>query len=217
VRINHRENFLQAQKAGCAMDSSSQVSHEYNSEEVRDSPAATTSALSEYQYQELRTSNTIRLISLQPCRESQADQRLKCELKEVSLAENPSYAALSYTWGENVFPETLLCDGKVFRITKNLYDALTRFRLPDQVVSIWVDAICINQADEQEKSLQIPLMANIYSQATEVLIWLGAETEGSEDVMKYLKRIGQNFVDRGGEIKEPRDERSPKTMKSGLM
>jgi hypothetical protein len=58
-------------------------------------------------------------------------------------------------------------------------------------------------------------MAEIYGQAIEVLIWLGNESEGSADVMHYLKRIGQKFVDRGGEIKEPRDERSPETMLSG--
>jgi hypothetical protein len=51
-------------------------------------------------------------------------------------------------------------------------------------------------------------MAKIYSQATEVIIWLGEKSEGSEEVMLYLRRVGQKFVDRGGEILEPRNERS---------
>jgi hypothetical protein len=52
-------------------------------------------------------------------------------------------------------------------------------------------------------------MGQIYSKATEVLIWLGEESEHSREIMLYLRRIGQRFVDRGGEIREPRHERSP--------
>jgi hypothetical protein len=178
------------------------------SHEVANVDMAREDSSSSYEYQQLTTPNAIRLISLLPCGESQTDRYLKCELKVVSLAENPSFVALSYTWGENVFPETLMCEDKVLRITKNLYDALVCFRLPDRALLIWVDAVCINQVDDLEKSLQIPLMAQIYSQATEVLIWLGEETEESKSIMLYLKRIGQSFVDRGGEILEPRDERS---------
>jgi hypothetical protein len=54
---------------------------------------------------------------------------------------------------------------------------------------LWADTICINQTDDQEKSLQVPLIAKIYGQAEEVLIWLGDEAEGSKDVMEYLKWI----------------------------
>ncbi|KAH6713218.1 heterokaryon incompatibility protein-domain-containing protein [Leptodontidium sp. MPI-SDFR-AT-0119] len=162
-----------------------------------------------YTYEPLDTPNTIRLINLLPSNASDIDQTLRCSFSVVSLAHSPEFVALSYTWGENAFTATLECGESVLHITKNLHSALLQFRLSDRPLAIWADAVCINQADNAEKSLQIPLMADIYGQATEVLIWLGESTEGTKDVMLYLKRIGQKFLDRGGEILEPRDERSP--------
>ena len=85
-------------------------------------------------------------------------------------------------------------------------EALMRFRLADRPRRLWIDAVCINQSDKAEKGCQVPLMARIYTQATEVLIWLGEEKDGSDHVMEYLRRIGQARLDIGGEIKEPRDE-----------
>lgn len=162
-----------------------------------------------YTYQPLTAHNSIRLLNLLPCEDSDPNQSLKCNLTVVSLSDNPSFVALSYTWGENVFPEKLYCHDGALDITTNLHSALLRFRLADKPLRIWVDAVCINQANGDEKTRQIPLMTSIYGQATEVLIWLGEASEDSEDVMKYLKRIGQRFLDRGGPINEPRDERSP--------
>ncbi|KAK0108235.1 hypothetical protein ONS95_003054 [Cadophora gregata] len=162
-----------------------------------------------YTYQRLTAPDTIRLINILPPRNKDTDQNLECTFSVVSLIDRPEFVALSYTWGENAFTETLVCGEGNLKITKNLHAALIQFRRPDRPLTIWADAVCINQADDAEKSLQIPLMADIYGQATEVLIWLGEETEGTRDVMLYLKRIGQKFVDRGGDILEPREERSP--------
>lgn len=40
---------------------------------------------------------------------------------------------------------------------------------------LWIDAICINQGDTKEKSLQVAVMDRIYSQATYVVLWLGKD------------------------------------------
>jgi len=40
----------------------------------------------------------------------------------------------------------------------------------------WIDALCINQ-DDEERSSQVALMAHIYQQAGEVLVWLGIPKE----------------------------------------
>ena len=163
-----------------------------------------------YTYQRLTAPDTIRLINILPRTAEDIDQDLECTFSVVSLTDNPEFVALSYTWGGNAFTEVLVCGESVLHITKNLHAALVQFRRPDRSLIIWADAICINQIDDAEKSLQIPLMADIYGQVSEVLIWLGEETEGTNDVMLYLKRIGQRFFDRGAEILEPRDERSEK-------
>ncbi|PVH85219.1 HET-domain-containing protein, partial [Cadophora sp. DSE1049] len=145
-----------------------------------------------YIYQPLTAPDTIRLINVLPSKAADNDKNLECIFSVVSLADNPDFVALSYTWGDSAFTKTLVCGEGVLHITKNLHAALLQFRRPDRPLAIWADAVCINQSDDAEKSLQIPLMADIYGQATEVMIWLGEETEGTTDVMLYLNRIGQN-------------------------
>jgi hypothetical protein len=60
---------------------------------------------------------------------------------------------------------------------KSLFGGLSYFRFPDKTRVLWADAVCINQADPVEKSSQVLLMPHIYSQATRVLVWLGAATD----------------------------------------
>jgi hypothetical protein len=129
-------------------------------------------------------------------------------LKEVSLDSNPTFQAISYTWGEAIFPCDLICDSHTINVTQNLHDALSHFRDSGQELTIWIDAICINQFNEDEKSQQIPLMAEIYRKASNVLIWLGVESDGSAEAMQYLARIGKKFLDRGGPVREPKIEQN---------
>jgi hypothetical protein len=89
--------------------------------------ASNSASVAGYEYSNRSTPDTIRLLTLQPCKETQADQQLKCELEVVSLSDNPSFAALSFTWGKDVFLEVLICENQVLKITKNLHDALIRF------------------------------------------------------------------------------------------
>jgi hypothetical protein len=73
-------------------------------------------------------------------------------------------------------------------ITKNCYDALCQIRNQFGAVTIWVDSICINQDDEEEKASEIPLMQDIYSQAESAYIWLGNGNKGSDRGVDFLKR-----------------------------
>jgi hypothetical protein len=71
---------------------------------------------------------------------------------------------------------------------------------------LWIDAICLNQADDAEKATQIPLMGEIYGQARKVRIWLGAEIEDPLQVFAFLRAIvglnttGEELVQRVQEI-----------------
>lgn len=73
-------------------------------------------------------------------------------------------------------------------ITQNCYDALSSLYCEFGVHSVWVDAICINQADSevQEKEQQILLMKDIYSQAGRVFIWLGKGTKESDEALTWI-------------------------------
>ncbi|KAF4780098.1 hypothetical protein HER10_EVM0009359 [Colletotrichum scovillei] len=99
------------------------------------------------------------------------------------------YTALSYTWGPNVFDEAIECEGHVKNITKSLAVALRAFRQEDRSVVMWIDQICINQGDNEEKAQQIPLMSRIYQNAMNTVIWLGESTSNSASAIKLLEDV----------------------------
>jgi hypothetical protein len=92
------------------------------------------------------------------------------------------YEAVSYTWGDPVEGWQLddqrmnLCSLNE-TIKGNLAAALRRFRHETNERRLWVDALCINQADHGERAQQVAMMAQIYSRAARTLVWLGEDTE----------------------------------------
>jgi hypothetical protein len=76
-------------------------------------------------------------------------------------------------------------------VTANLEAALRYLRHELTVCILWIDAICIDQSNIEERNHQVPLMKTIYSNATAVRVWLGRPTAGSDDAMAILKELGQ--------------------------
>jgi hypothetical protein len=109
---------------------------------------------------------------------------LHCHIEHVSLNEKPRYSALSYVWGDTSHRMALIVDGCVLLITENLYSALTNIEFLNQ--KIWIDAICINQADHREKSWQVQQMRDIYHTADHTAAWLGEGTEESDQLMAQM-------------------------------
>jgi hypothetical protein len=130
----------------------------------------------------------IRLIRLLPWDDS--DPMVKCEIVVRQFDNKPQYEALSYTWGRGEENIDILLDGKVHQVQENLWLALRRLRLRTGVRFLWVDAICIDQANEDEKSRQVRHMGTIYKKATGgVVVWLGAGTEESHIAISCIKRL----------------------------
>jgi hypothetical protein len=130
----------------------------------------------------------IRILELLPPA-SPDPTEIHCNLTTARLADKPSYEALSYAWGDPVFPEKIYLPTGYLAITSNLAAALRQLRLPNQPRRLWVDAVCINQMDDNEKGHQVTLMAQIFSATTRAVGWLGegnAETEAAIDIMKEL-------------------------------
>lgn len=94
-------------------------------------------------------------------------------LSEAGLNTANEYEAVSYRWGNPERSETILISGYLFRTTKSAYDLLLARRSAFRDRAIWIDAICINQDDNSEKSHQITLMRDIYQQASRVVVFLG--------------------------------------------
>ena len=137
----------------------------------------------------------IRLLDIQPGR---SPEPLRCTLVEVSLTTEvaPFYSAISYEWGPSVVFVTIFVNDKPFGIRPNLWTFLTRLRSPDDRVVVWVDAVCINQQDLAERSAQVGRMAETYSQASQVLVWLGAkETNIGKATQAMTEMLAETDVD----------------------
>jgi hypothetical protein len=115
---------------------------------------------------------------------------LRAQLRVVSLQDCPKFMALSYAWGEYSTPRDVIhCnEGTAIEITTNCREALIALRKRYGRLTIWIDAICINQQDVQEKSDQILLMEEIYTWTERVLIWLGPGNDSSRKAMRWLGR-----------------------------
>lgn len=103
------------------------------------------------------------------------DSPIKCTLHKVELSSTPPpiYDALSYTWGDATDTREIILNGYVVDITFNLFQALRRLRQGADKQIIWVDAVCINQLDLDERSQQVGLMRKVYSLCVQAVIWLG--------------------------------------------
>lgn len=126
---------------------------------------------------------TIRLLHIEP---GPQDTELLCRLSTVSLEDTGIYIALSYVWGPTDRPKRIIWDGHAAEITSNLHAALIEYRRRgtagnDIFLPLWVDALCINQNDDVERTTQVRMMQHIYKQASAVVVWLGPAPEPGDD------------------------------------
>ncbi|KAF2830434.1 HET-domain-containing protein [Ophiobolus disseminans] len=131
----------------------------------------------------------IRVLELYP---GNWNDPIECELNHVSLSDTTAkYEALSYTWGDATERRNIRCNTFLVDVTQNLFSALQHLR--HEVCSgdlwetrnLWIDAICINQQDVDERECQILLMGAIYQQAQCQILWLGPNDEESELVNAF--------------------------------
>lgn len=149
-----------------------------------------------YTYSALPPGSFTRIIRLLPQRERNAP--IECILinydLSVSESRNHLYEALSYTWGSNDKPQAVLIGGSLLPVTENLHTALSYLRDHQLERTLWVDAICINQEDEDEKNTHIPLMRAIYAQADRVIVWLGEPDHAGPNALDTIHQLAENKV-----------------------
>lgn len=100
----------------------------------------------------------------------------------ITALPRPVFNAISYTWGEPSDTVDVVLDHQICRIPRCAESALrgtssvAHQHVPSEVlVPVWIDAVCINQDDEHEKSRQLALMESVYTRAYTVMVWLGEE------------------------------------------
>ncbi|CAN9422913.1 unnamed protein product [Alternaria alternata] len=149
--------------------------------------------MSTHVYKALEGFNYIRLIVLHPA--SSDDAPLKISFQSSTLEDfEGRYDAISYTWGEPILSFALhVDDGTQVCVTRNLDKALRYLRYNERERLLWADAACINQNDNDEKAIQIPLMVQIFRGARKVMAWLdpGGDTTVEQKGMRLLDRLSR--------------------------
>lgn len=131
-----------------------------------------------YVYEQLPSQTSFRVMSLLP---GNGLEPLRCEIEITTLEAGPIYEALSYVWGDNMW------DGGIFvetstgehwlKTTFSLASYLHRRRSREATRTLWVDSVCINQEDADERAQQVKLMDKIYRAASAVDVWLGEDPD----------------------------------------
>jgi hypothetical protein len=129
------------------------------------------------------SSGEIRLVKILP---NEGNTSVQCELLHARLEEKPSYEALSYTWGDPQSHGNIELHGLPFFTRENLEAALRRLRLKERPRILWVDALCIDQINIEERNAQVGLMRDIYKGASRVLIFLGLAENDSDVAMDLI-------------------------------
>jgi hypothetical protein len=144
--------------------------------EIRDLDDARGGASTKTPYGErLLQSDRIRLFTIE-----HDTGALRLRISPHKFQDDLEYNAISYVWGATEALTKVPCNGTDLVISPTVLDILHHL---DRSRPCWVDSICINQQDTEEKAVQVPLMHQIYSQAAQVVIWMGIPTMQSEKFM----------------------------------
>ncbi|KAK0383633.1 hypothetical protein NLU13_9544 [Sarocladium strictum] len=173
-------------------------------------------APAKFSYEEKLDQHSIRLVKL-PDEDGPASD---FTIKTFVLDQVPTYIALSYTWGPaqasspastpdlaglSLSPrtpgtpphhDTINLNSCTFNVLPNLHTALQYvvYARPGQY--IWVDSICINQADPDERAAQVSIMDTVYTAAAETVIWLGEENEHTSSALHTIRLMALGAEDK---------------------
>ncbi|KAK5654659.1 hypothetical protein OQA88_6982 [Cercophora sp. LCS_1] len=152
-------------------------------------PSVSMSAPASAPYYRPLQQSEIRLIALDGASGAE-DEPVACELVCAQLADAMPYEALSYCWGNpretGVLNVRVAGDTWEFPATTALLAALSRLRHKGISRTLWVDAVCINQDDLEERANQVRLMREIYARASSVVVWVG---DGDENTSRTIATI----------------------------
>ncbi|KAK4508207.1 hypothetical protein PRZ48_001945 [Zasmidium cellare] len=152
-------------------------------------------------YQSLSTGDRLetRLLTVMP---GSTEDPIECALHTVSLDNAPEYNSVSYVWGNgnersltHVFnPET--CSSYEISIPITAAQSIRRLRLADKPHCLWIDAVCIDQADLSERSHQVANMRRVYAKARANMVQLGHADFGTATLaVRSIHAVGKEIQD----------------------
>ena len=124
-----------------------------------------------------------------------SESELEITIRHVSLNNDAGtpvqYHALSYTWGDTRDLETIRVNGRPFKIRQNLFLFLATAQLQELRHDLWIDQLSIDQNQRTERNEQVAIMAEIYSKAAKVIVWLGYGLEMEEAVLTDIRDLAE--------------------------
>lgn len=144
---------------------------------------------SNYRYGDLPCATSIRLLRLQP---GEVPDPIRCDVVLADLKTcSGQYEALSYVWGAAEGHLRIQINEAGLEIQPNLHRALVDLRSPGKSRFLWIDAICINQSNVEERNTQVPLMCGIYRNASRTICYLGPETKKTRKAYAMLRELAE--------------------------
>jgi len=139
-----------------------------------------------FNYLPIRQRTQLRLLSIHA---GDFNQPVQCDIFTRNVAD-ADYEAISYTWsdesGDKSKCKSIILDSAPFSVTRNCEMALKRVRKRLSRRCIWIDAVCINQKNLDERGHQVQLMPQIYSRAKVVLIYIGESANNSSSILQTI-------------------------------
>lgn len=132
------------------------------------------------------------------------DEPVNCRLQHVKLDSIPrcAYETISYVWGNRRVRSTIYIEGRPLDVPASSARVLKAMRQGKRDRLLWIDAVCINQDDIQERNAQVAIMADIYANTSRTLVWLG---ESDSWTSTAVRTVGKILDDARGETKGFRD------------
>ncbi len=138
--------------------------------------------------------NEFRTLQLHEVRHEDGGQVIHASVHNEPANGHRPYTALSYAWGTLTASKRMILNGEAHLITENLHQALLVL-FAQGVINLWVDALCIDQDNPDEKGAQVQRMATIFQKADCVVIWLGSSSARSQEILRFLEGVESTALD----------------------
>ncbi|CVL04715.1 uncharacterized protein FPRN_03419 [Fusarium proliferatum] len=125
---------------------------------------------------------------------SQTGMPLELSTSAHQITRSHNYFAIPYKWGDIRSAKDIKVNGKSKVVTENCRYGLTQVRdryqsRPEEHIFIWIDSICINQDDNNEKSYRVFMMSGIYTEASRVLACVGPHQDDSQILRNFFDSL----------------------------
>lgn len=151
-----------------------------------------------FEYTELTDEHDIRLLRLDDSTSYSRQGTINGKLEHVSMDDfvngntPPQYSAMSYCWGDPVPTDRIWLSESAYLPINAAAAHVLRSVKGGQ--DIWIDSVCINQCDNDEKSRQVMMMWGIYYFAERVVAWLGGPEDDAKLAMQLIVDAAHPFA-----------------------